>query len=77
LVATLYQRSVGFSPPPPQRIDRIVFEQVIVEVKATRKKHPYFEAQALSYLKCTGLHRALVINFGERRLIDGVQPISL
>jgi GxxExxY protein len=34
-------------------------------------------AQALSYLKATGLKRALLINFGERKLVNGIKRISL
>jgi hypothetical protein len=34
-------------------------------------------AQVLSYLKATGLKRALLINFGAARLTDGVKRISL
>ncbi len=36
-----------------------------------------FVAQTLSYLKGTGLKRALLINFGMRRLVDGLKRISL
>ena len=34
-------------------------------------------AQVLSYLKATGLKLALLINFGEKRLVDGIKRISL
>ena len=34
-------------------------------------------AQTLSYLKATGLKRALLLNFGEKRLVDGIKRISL
>ncbi|MGV3606364.1 MAG: GxxExxY protein [Planctomycetaceae bacterium] len=34
-------------------------------------------AQTLSYLKATGLTRALILNFGEKRMVDGVRRISL
>ena len=33
-------------------------------------------AQVLSYLKATGVKRALLINFGEKRLVDGIRRIS-
>jgi len=35
------------------------------------------KAQTLSYLKATGLKRALLVNFGEHRLVDGITRLSL
>lgn len=60
-----------------QRLDLIVNGEVIVEIKSVRKLDEVFTAQVLSYLKSTGLKRALLINFGERKLIDGVRRFSL
>ncbi len=60
-----------------QRLDLLVADEVIVELKAVSKLPETAIAQTLSYLKATGLHRALLINFGERRLINGVKRLSL
>jgi GxxExxY protein len=60
-----------------QRIDLLVEGQAVVEIKSVRKLEDVFEAQVLSYLKSTGLKRALLINFGKARLIDGVKRFSL
>jgi GxxExxY protein len=60
-----------------QRLDLLVNGEVIVEVKSVRKLEDIFTAQALSYLKSTGAKRALLINFGQKRLVDGVKRISL
>ncbi len=59
-----------------QRIDLIVEEEVILELKSSSKLPEVVMAQTLSYLKATGLKRGLVINFGEKRLVDGVKRIS-
>jgi GxxExxY protein len=59
-----------------QRIDLIVERQVVVEIKAARKLDDVFSAQVLSYLKSTGLERALLINFWEKKLVDGVKRFS-
>lgn len=41
------------------RIDLLVDDRVIVECKATEMHNPVFEAQALTYLRLTGLRLAL------------------
>jgi len=60
-----------------QRLDLLVDREVVVEVKSVRLLPEVATAQVLSYLKATGLKRALLINFGEERLVDGVKRISL
>jgi len=60
-----------------QRLDLIVDNEVVVEIKCVRKLEDIFTAQVLSYLKSTGLKRALLINFGEGKLVDGVKRFSL
>jgi GxxExxY protein len=60
-----------------QRLDLIVNEEVVVEIKSVRKLEDVFSAQVLSYLKSTNLKRALLINFGGKRLIDGIKRFSL
>lgn len=60
-----------------QRIDLLVFGEVVVDLKSTQSVHEYWQAQILSYLKSTGLSRGLILNFGKARLIDGVHRFSL
>ncbi len=63
-----------------QRIDLIVEEQadrVVIELKSLSRLPEISTAQVLSYLKATGLKRGLLINFGEKRLVDGVRRLSL
>ncbi len=54
------------------RLDLLVGQKVIVEIKATEKEHAVHKAQVLTYLRLTGLKLGLVLNFGQSRLIDGV-----
>jgi GxxExxY protein len=60
-----------------QRLDLLVEEAVVVEIKAVTKLAEVATAQVLSYLKATSLKRGLLINFGELRLVDGIKRISL
>jgi GxxExxY protein len=59
-----------------QRIDVIVEDEVVVEIKSLSKVPEIVLAQILSYLKTTGLKRGLIINFGEKRLVDGIRRVS-
>jgi GxxExxY protein len=49
----------------------------VVEVKALRLVPGVATAQVLSYRKATGLKRALLINFGVKKLTDGIKRFSL
>jgi len=59
-----------------QRIDIIVEREVVIEIKSLSRMPDIVIAQILSYLKATGLKRGLIINFGEKRLVDGIRRIS-
>jgi GxxExxY protein len=60
-----------------QRLDILVEEEVIVEIKSLSRLPEVSMAQTLSYVKATGLKRALLINFGEKMLRNGIRRISL
>ena len=59
----------------PLRLDMLVNQNVIVEVKATTNYNSIFEAQLLTYLRLMDLRVGLVINFGHARLIKGVHRV--
>ena len=54
------------------RIDLLVDDVVIVELKAIAKLLPIHEAQLLSYLRLSGCPVGLLINFHARHLKDGI-----
>ncbi|WP_075085114.1 GxxExxY protein [Mariniblastus fucicola] len=60
-----------------QKVDVLVNEELVLELKAVSKLPDVAIAQTLSYLKATSLSRALLLNFGEKRLVDGIKRISL
>ncbi len=55
------------------RIDLLVENLVIVEVKCVEKIHPVHEAQLLSYLRLSGKNVGLLINFHVAHLKDGIK----
>ena len=59
------------------RIDLLVDETLIVELKAVEHLLPIHSAQVISYLKATGQKTALLINFNTPVMKDGVKRISL
>ena len=59
----------------PLRLDLLVADKVIIEVKATTAYNKIFESQALTYLRLTSLKLALVINFGEKLVKDGTHRV--
>jgi len=59
------------------RIDLIVEESVIVELKSVDRHDPVFEAQILTYLRVTGKKVGLLINFNSKLLRSGVKRFAL
>jgi GxxExxY protein len=59
------------------RVDLLVEDQVVVEIKSVIKLPDVATAQVLSYLKATKLRRGLLLNFGMLRLTDGIKRLSL
>jgi len=56
-------------PIGKHRLDIIVEETVVVELKAVSAFNEVHMAQALSYLRATNLELALIFNFGEPSLV--------
>ena len=59
------------------RIDLLVAEQVIVELKAVENLLPIHEAQVLTYMKLAGCHLGLLINFNVPLLKQGLKRLAL
>ena len=60
---------------PGQRIDWIVANVVLVEIKAVKHLKQLHTSQVVSYLKTTGLRVGLLMNFNGVRLKDGLKRI--
>ena len=57
------------------RLDLIVNQKVIVEVKATSTHNPVYEAQTLTYLRLLDLRLGMVVNFGRPRVTEGIRRV--
>jgi len=57
------------------RIDLLVEDEVVVEVKAVERFDPIHEAQLLSYLKLSNHRVGLLINFNVKILKNGVRRV--
>lgn len=59
------------------RLDLVIDDCLIVELKAVEQLLPLHQAQLLSYLKLTGLRLGLLINFHVPLIKDGIKRIAL
>jgi GxxExxY protein len=59
------------------RIDLLVNEAIIVELKSVDKILPIHQAQLLTYMKLAGISIGLLINFNVKYLKDGIKRMVL
>ncbi len=60
----------------PYRLDMLVEDKVVVECKATEKNNPIFAVQVNTYLHLLGIRLGIVVNFGQKRIIDGWERVA-
>lgn len=54
------------------RVDLLVNDSVIIELKAVERVLPVHEAQLLTYLKLSGKRTGLLLNFNSAYMRDGI-----
>jgi GxxExxY protein len=59
------------------RLDLVIENEVVVELKAVERLLPIHEAQLLTYLKLTGIQLGLLINFNTPLLKDGIKRMRI
>jgi GxxExxY protein len=57
------------------RLDMLIENKVIVEVKATTQYNKVFESQVLTYMRLSGMKLGYVINFGEAKVKNGIHRV--
>ncbi len=55
------------------RVDLLVEDRVIVELKSVEKMNPVYDAQIISHLRLSGKRVGLLINFHVVKLKDGIK----
>lgn len=86
----LKERGIAFEAPKPMpvrfrglvisegyKLDFLVDNRVVVELKAVEEVHPNHRAQLLTYLKLSGCRVGLLINFNVPILHRGIERFSL
>ncbi|OUL36871.1 GxxExxY protein [Nostoc sp. T09] len=59
------------------RLDLLVEQCVVVELKAVEALHPVHKAQLLTYLKLSGYRIGLLLNFNVPLIKDGIQRLVI
>ena len=59
------------------RMDLVVENKLIIEIKATERLMPIHEAQMITYLRLSGLHVGLLVNFNDLTLRNGLRRVVL
>jgi GxxExxY protein len=59
------------------RLDFVVEDVVIVELKGVERFDPIFDAQLLAYMRLSGKRRGLLLNFNMRLLKEGIKRFAL
>ncbi len=60
----------------PLRLDLLVNDLIVLEIKATGNYNPVYEAQLLTYLRLLNIRLGLVLNFGHQTLKDGIHRVA-
>ena len=59
------------------RLDMLVEEQIIIELKSVEELKPVFFKQVKTYLKLMDKHLGLLVNFGEYDMKNGIHRVIL
>ena len=57
------------------RLDMVVENEIVVELKTVDKVHPIHQAQMITYLKLSGYRAGLIMNFNVVHFREGLRRI--
>ena len=58
------------------KIDLLIANRLVVELKSVERLHPAYSKQVLTYLRLTNLPLGLLMNFGQPLFKDGIKRIT-
>jgi GxxExxY protein len=67
----------GFNLDCGYRVDILVENEIILELKAVEELTRIHEAQLLTYMKLADIEQGFIINFNVKRLKDGLKSFVL
>ena len=59
------------------RVDLLVEDAIVVEIKAVDQIAPIHKAQLMTYLKLSGLKLGLLLNFNEKDIRNGIKRVIM
>jgi GxxExxY protein len=59
------------------RIDLVIANAVVLELKSVDRLLPLHDAQLLTYMRLVDIHTGLLVNFNVTRLVDGVRRFKI
>lgn len=59
------------------RVDLLVEDAIILEIKAVDQITPIHKAQLMTYLKLSGMKEGLLLNFNEKDIRNGIKRIIM
>lgn len=59
------------------RLDLLVENEIILELKCVKSLDDIFTAQLLTYMKISGVRKGLLVNFNVKKLINGIKRYVL
>ena len=67
----------GLTIPASYRIDLLVADRIVVELKAVDRVLPIHKAQLMTYLRLAGRKVGLLLNFNVKLIRDGIHRVVL
>ncbi len=67
----------GVTAPWGYRVDFLIEEQLVVEVKTVDRLLPIHQAQVMTYLKLLQIRQGLLLNFNATTLVNGLKSVML